>query len=78
MVAGIKTRSLDTSATSDTKPSGRLEPPRERPYRRLHRLRLGPSLRFAPGRIDKSFSPSPSPNGYATRRISDLLPHSPA
>ena len=54
MAAGIKTRSPGTSGTSDNKPSGRLDRPRERPCLRLHRLRLALSPSSAPGRIDKS------------------------
>ena len=78
MAAGIKTRLLGTSGTSDSKPSGRLDRPRERPCLRLHRLRLALSPSSPPAVSTRAFSPSPSPNGCATRRIWGLWPHSPA
>ena len=46
-----------------------MERPRERPCRRLHRWRLRPSLISPPVASTRAFSPSPSPNGCATRRI---------
>ena len=54
MAAGIKTRSLGTSGTSDNKPSGRLRSSARTPLSPAPPLAPGAQPELAPGRIDKS------------------------